>query len=137
MILSVPVNPIRNRANATYNYSVVFNKDELLQAINRFMLFVDKNSRDELKSCAVLEFQKDGVVIEGKTLDFDEFVYYTGMTNTIDGEYTATLDLTDIKYCLDSSNGTYATINFGDNEAFVLSNGNIKNVVPEIDESDY
>lgn len=137
MILGVPVGPIRSRANSTYNYSVVFNKDELLQAINRFMLFVDKNSRNDFKSCAVLTFQKDGVTIEGKTVDFDEFVYYTGMDNNINGEYTATIDLVDIKYCLDSYTGAYATFNFGDGQAFVLANGNIKNVIPEIDEDEY
>lgn len=136
LVLSVPAKAIRERANHTHNYSAVFNKDELSRSLNRFMLFVDKNNRDPMKTCGVLTFDEYGVEIKGNNYDFDETVLYSGMTNNVDSKYTATLDLVDLKTCLDTAAGAYITLNFGDHEAFVLSNGNIKNLISEISEDE-
>lgn len=131
LINSFPAKQIRECVEKCHNYSTVFQKEELLQAINRFLLFVDKNSRQEDKSCAILEFGQDGVEINGLNNDYKEPVFYTGMLNNISKDYRAKLDLNDLKSCLESSDGAYVTFNFGDEASFVLSNGNIKNVVHE------
>lgn len=134
LVNSFPAKEIRACANTPHDYSTVFQKEELLQAINRFMLFVDKNSNREDKSCAVLTFDADSVVLDGINNDFKETVLYTGMLNNIDKKYIAKLDLTDLKNCLESSDGAYVTLNFGDNASFVLTSGNIKYVILEWDE---
>lgn len=132
LINSFPAMPIRNCAEQVHQYSAVFNKDELLQAINRFMLFVDNNSRSDAKSCAKLTFDSDSMTIE--KYDYNEVVLYDGMLNSVNDKYSATLDLVDLKSCLESSNDQHITLNFGDKQSFVMGYGNVKNVIPEWDE---
>lgn len=134
LVNSFPAKEIRACANTPHNYSAVFQKEELLQSINRFMLFIDKNSSREDKACAVLTFDKDSAIIDGINNDFKETILYTGMLNNIDQKYIAKLDLTDLKNCLESSDGAYVTLNFGDNASFVLTSGNIRYVILEWDE---
>ena len=127
LLRSVPVQAIRNRANTEYPYSITLNKDGLLQAINRLMLFTPK---DVINLYGKFEFKKDNVVLYDVKEDNKEELYYTG--DAISGEYTTILDFVDLKTTLETCTEPYLTIHFGNQQAIVLSRGNVKNVIPEI-----
>ena len=57
--------------------------------------------------------------------------YYTNTTCEMENNYSALLDLNDLKQTLETCTEQYVTIHFGDSQAVVLSRGNVKNVIPE------
>lgn len=131
LINSVPVTAIRQRANNLYNYSINLDRNCLLQTINRLLLFNSGNgSKEILKPYSCFEF-KDGTVtiwdvnkVNSETLNYNN--------SSISGDYTATLNLVELKATLETCNESYLTLSFGDHSAFVLTRGNVKNVIPEI-----
>lgn len=131
MIRLVPVTQIRDRANHEHNHSVCFNKDELLRAINRFLLLANAQL-DVNKFVAKLEFGVSGVTIRDGVSSYNELVYYVADTPTLNEPYKAMLNLNELKLCVEAHNGNTVTLNFGDHQAFVLSRGKIKNVLSEI-----
>ena len=132
LINSVPVAAIRGRANNTYPYSINIHKDNLIQTINRLLLFSSNVSGKEvIKPYSTFEFNKDFVTIYDVNKNNKEILYYNNVILDLEEPYTAILDLTDIKTTLDNCAEQYLTINFGDSSAIVLSRGNVKNVIPE------
>ena len=125
---SFPVAAIRGRAFDNYDNSVSLNKKELLQTIDRLMLFPSSyNNRMYSKFI----FSKDLVTIYDSAKKNKEAIYYSN-SSTIDNEYEAILDLNDVKSTLDSFADQYVTFNFGNGQAVVLTVGNVYNVIPEI-----
>lgn len=130
LIASVPVDAIRDRASTTYPYSVSVNKDELIQAINRLLLFT--NSKEFIKSFGNFEFHKDHMVLKDNTGINNEKLYYaTPLDNC---EYKNAIDLMDLKATLENCTEKYLTMSFGDSQAVVIARGNVYNVIPEITE---
>lgn len=127
MLRTVPVEAIRGRANADYPYVVTLNKDACLSAIKRLMLFTPENT---INLYSDFVFKKDCLIIHDVKRDNKEEIYYTG--NSIDDEYTASLDFMDLKLTLESCSEPYITIHFGNQVAIVLARGNIKNIISEI-----
>ena len=131
LLASVPVTPIRNRANNTYAYSLVFNKGELSDAIARLILFTEGyGSKQTLKPYGEFEFNSTGVTVYDPSKENNEVVKYAGSSSMSD-TYRMTLDLKDFKTVLDSCTESVVTLSFGDHKAAVVSRGNIKNVIPE------
>ena len=131
MISSVPASAIRDRATKTYDYSIVVNKDELLQTINRLLLFTVSSSY--AKTYSKFLFEKDGVTIYDAKEDNKEKIYYKNELDSLESNsYNAIIDMVDLKATLDGCNESYVNINFGDSQAFVIARGNIYNVIPEI-----
>ena len=131
MINSVPVTAIRSRAEADYSYSVNFNKDALLQTINRLSLFTS-GSNKELSAYGIFEFNSDEVIIFDVEKENNESIRYNNDTTNIVDSYTAILDLNDLKGILDTCTEQYVTIKFGDEQAVLICRGNITNVIPEL-----
>lgn len=128
LLKSVPVEVIRGRATSVYDYTVNLNKDALLQTINRLLLFTD--GKAVAKPFSTFEFKKDGVTIYDTLKENKETISY--VNSGIDGEYSATLDLVDLRTTVETCPESYITFNFGNGAAFVLVRGNIYNVVPEV-----
>lgn len=133
MLRSVPVAAIRGRASGVYPYSINVNKDNLIQTINRLLLFSSGfGSKEIIKPYSTFEFGSDSVTIYDVNKNNKETLNYN---NTIldmeDSPYVAILDLTDLKTTLENCTEQYLTIHFGDSSAVVISRGNIKNVIPE------
>lgn len=131
MINSVPVTAIRGRAEADYPYSVNFNREALLETINRLLLFTVSGSKTLTAYCN-FEFEKDGVVVSDIEGENKEIIKYNNDTTNLEDTYTAMLDLNDLKNTLDSCSEQYINIKFGDEQAILISRGTIVNVVPEL-----
>lgn len=133
MLNSFPVHAVRGRASANYPYSVNINREQLIQTINRLLLFSSAtSSKDIIKPISCFEFKNDNVIIYDVKKENKEQLYYTNTNCTIDGDiYSTMLDLNDLKNTLEACVEQYVTIHFGDGQAFVLSRGNVKNVIPE------
>lgn len=130
LINSVPVDAIRGRALKTYPYSIVVSKTSLLQTVNRLVLFnCDTSNKTILKPYSCFEFKGDTLTV----WDVNKQNFETlSIQNAADCNYSATLDLMDLKAVLESCNEEYVTLNFGDSKAFVLSRAKIYNVIPEV-----
>lgn len=132
MLRQFPVNAVRGRANADYPYSINLNREQLIQTINRLMLFTTTNNGKELvKPNSTFEFKKDSVTIYDVKKENKEEIYYTNTSCNIEDTYTAIFDLNDLRATLETCSEQYVTLNFGDSQAAVLVRGNIKNVIPE------
>lgn len=132
LLSKVPVSAIRGIATAEYPYSININKEYLLQAISRLLLFNTlSGSRDIVKPYSTLEFGKDSVTIYDVKKENKEVVNYNNTVLDIDEPYTAILDLPELKATLETCNEPYLNINFGNNTSIVLTRGRITNVIPE------
>lgn len=132
LLSKVPVSAIRGIATAEYPYSININKEYLLQAISRLLLFNTlSGSRDIVKPYSTLEFGKDSVTIYDVKKENKEIVIYNNTILDIDEPYTAIFDLPELKATLETCNEPYLNINFGNNTSIVLTRGRITNVIPE------
>lgn len=129
IINSVPVTAIRSRATADYPYSVNFNKDTLIQTINRLLLF-SAGGRDLTAYCT-FKFDSECVEISDISGENVEKIHYNNDTTNIVESYSAILDLNDIKATLENYTESYINIKFGDGAAIVICRGNVFNVIPE------
>ena len=132
MLSQVPVTAIRKRAESVYPYSVVLNKTELIQALGRLMLFTGSSSDLDVKSNIMFTFNSSDVTISDINQENKETLKYMNSESGISDSYTATLDILDLKLTLDTCVEPSVTLSFGDGNAFVLSRGSIKNVIPEV-----
>lgn len=130
MINSVPVNAIRGRAIADYSYKVDFNKDLLLQLINRLILFTVSGSKDLTAYCK-FEFNPNELSAYDLQGENKETINYENNSN-IEDSYTTILDLNDLKSTLESCVEQFISMKFGDGQAVLICRGNITNVIPEL-----
>ena len=133
MVNSVPVKAIRKRAENTYDYSVVIDKNIFLKALTRALTVVDIMNNTFNKNYAKFEFSNQALVIkdmDGHT--YEESLYYSNNVENIDGTYTAIIELNDLKLTLENSDSEYVTLNFGDHQAFVCVKNNVYNIIPEV-----
>lgn len=132
LLNQVPVAAIRGRANKTYPYSVVMNKDSLLEAINRLLLFsAGYGMKENIKPFSLFEFDTQKVVIYDTKKENTEVLGFEN-GSVINEPYSMKLDLLDLKKILDSCSEQYITLNFGDTKACVIVRNNIRNVLPEV-----
>ena len=129
LINSIPVNAIRGRIEDSYKYSIVVNKDDMIQTINRLLLF--NSSKDILKPYSTFEFNKDSMTIYDRKKENKEIIKYTNEIESFDEMYTTALDLTDLKYVLENCKESHVTMNFGNEQAVVIQRPNIYNIIPE------
>lgn len=126
LLSKVPVEKIRSLANKSYQYLAVVNKEELLQAINRLLLF---NSKKEFMAYGEFICSKDNIIIKSFDDNIEKINVAAG--SRINDEYNMLLNLNTLKDILSNYNENYINIGFGDSTAIVISRGNIINVVPE------
>lgn len=133
LLMSVPVAAIRGRAHGEYPYSVNVNKYDMLQTINRLLLFnsVGGSNKEVIKPYSTFEFGKDSVTIYDINKENKEIVNYNNSVVECEEGYTAILDLIELKMTLENCAEQYLNIHFGDHTAMVITRGQIANVVPE------
>lgn len=131
LINSVPVAAIRKRADNAHKNTVVLNKEEVSETLNRLLIFANATN-GATKYYSTLVFENDFVTVYDSGKKNKEIVYYADEESHVSEKYEAILDITDIKSILDTCNDSKVTISFGDGQAFVLSHNSVKNVVPEV-----
>lgn len=131
MAVSFPVSGIRGRADTIYPTTVSINKELLLQAVERLMLFSQAASKSDLSlSIIKLEFNNDSVVVaDRKGVNSEAIPYTTPLDNEV--KYEALIDSSDLTKTLASATNQIVTIGFGNEQAFVVSEGLVKWVIPE------
>lgn len=129
LLNSVPVEAIRNRAFDSYDFSVVFRRESLLNAINRLSIF---SSLDQDIVPYVFEFSTDYVTISNKNKTNMEDVYYSNEVKSLG--YECKVFLFDLKSALEAYKNEYVTVKFGNGKAIVLVHDNIYNIIPECSE---
>lgn len=130
LLRQVPVAGIRARVEDTYENQVNINRSALIQTIDRLLLFI-KNSKEIIRPYSKFEFKKDEVIIwDAKRENCESVSYVGGEANSND--YSAIIDLTDLRLTLDGCTESYVTIKYGNGQAVVISRGNVLNVIPEV-----
>ena len=132
MLSQIPVNAIRGRADNIYPYSVVLSKNDLMATLGRLMLFTSSSSEIDLKQNILFVFGSDSVTVSDIKGENKEVLKYLNKESGIVDEYRANLDIMDLKLTLDTCVEPSITLSFGDGNAFILSRGSIKNVIPEV-----
>lgn len=132
MLQQFPVNAVRGRSESIYPYSININKDQLIQTINRLLLFTAATgAKDIVNPYSTFEFMSDKVVIWDTNHENYEEIFYSNTKCNIEDKYTTMFDLRDLKTTLENCSEQYVALNFGDEQALVVVRGNIKVVVPE------
>ena len=132
MLNSVPAAAIRRRANNTYPYSVNINRDALIQALNRLLLFSSGiGSKEIVKPYGTFEFSANSMTIYDVKKENKEIINYTNNV-AIEDTYELIIDLTDLKSTLEICTEPYLNMHFGDGQAVVIARGSIKNVIPQV-----
>lgn len=132
LLNQVPVTAIRGRANDIYAHSISISRAALSQSLNRMLLFNSSNNNPE-ESYNQFEFTNKELIIKDSDNINEESIEYTKseLTELASEHYIALLNLIDVKGVIDNFNEPYVTINFGNSQAIVISQGSIKNVIPE------
>lgn len=126
LINQVPVKAIRGIAKGEYPYSTVLERTELIEAINRLMLFSKKHLDNNV---AKMVFTKDSLTISDIDGENNEVLKYSNIELPIDNQWSCYINLKDLKLTLEGCSDLYITMLFGDNSAIVISRKNIWNVI--------
>lgn len=123
MLNSVPAAAIRSRSNFEYPYTVVMDKNILLQAVNRLSLFIC----DNVKPYVTFNFT-DRLTISSDTQSNNEEIRFI---NAADCDYSCTVDINDFKSTIQNLTEAHITIKFGNQKCLVITSGAISNIIPE------
>lgn len=126
MINSVPADVIRDRAFDTYDYSIVINKKMLSDAIDRILLFVNNT----IGFYGNFNFTKNQLILSNDAGNNSEIITYENLVDNLT-DYTAVFDLADLKLIISEIKSDYITMSFGDNQAAVIIDKDIYNIIPE------
>lgn len=128
----VPVKAIRNRAFNTYKYSVMLNKQFLIDTISRIKLFV-ADSR-AVVPYAEFKFSNDSVTVSDLKHENNELLYYLEDVDCFkdDEVYTMYLDLNEVLAILDTCIEQHVNFNFGDGQALIVKRSSVVNIIPEV-----
>lgn len=135
MVVKFPVDGVRGRADAVYPHTVAINKDVLTQAIDRLMLFSQAASKSDLSlSIIKMKFSNGAVTVSDRMDVNKEDVPFSNAVDMLD-DYVAFIDSSDLTKTLASCTNQLVTFNFGNSQAFVLTEGMVKWVIPECQEA--
>lgn len=135
MVVTFPVEVIRGRADTMYPHTVAINKDLLIQAIDRLMLFSQAASKSDLSlSIIKLQFSSNSVTVSDRMDVNKEDIPYNTSIEGLDN-YVAFIDSSDLTKTLMSCTNQFVTCNFGNSQAFVLTEGMVRWVIPECQEA--
>ena len=129
LVSSVPVDAIRGMATKNYNYSIVLNKEELLQALDRLMLF-----NNDTKNYGKFDFTKDSVTISDWSSDNVEIIKYTNQCDALTS-YSALLNINNLNLIIKGCESDYITLCFGDGKAFSCVQTAVTDIIPELKQS--
>lgn len=125
LLESVPVEAIRGMANKTHEHSVVVDRDRLVKALSRLLLF----KKEGLSVALKLAFETEHCTL---TYCGNQEVLGYQDAQLDDLNYVAHLNIENLKAVVDSCLEDYLTLSFGDHKAVVVARQSIKNIIPEL-----
>lgn len=127
---SFPVRAIRARGDNEHSYAVTANRDLLLDALSRIMVFHKETANNVTVKVTC---SKEGFLIEDSAKNNSEFVPYVLETEQLtDSTYTFFLDVENFVLALSTGSTSFVTVNFGDHSAIVCKHEcGITSVIPE------
>lgn len=128
MIQAVPIEAVRARAFEDYPYSIIIDRNLILNTIDRLMIFPDIHSSRSYCKC---QFEANSVKIYDPLGNNFEEIPYANST-TISDAYETMFDLVDIKNTFSNFKDQYISMRFGNKQALVINSKNIYVIVPEV-----
>jgi len=128
LIKQIPVSSIREVALTDYVNKVTVDRNQLLSAIGRLLLYND--SMNSTATCK-MTFNKDKLELNDTIHHNIEVIPYTKELNS-DRTYEAFVDLFDIASAIESHKDILVSIGFGQNNTMVLGRLNVYVVIPEL-----
>lgn len=130
LLNSVPTDTIRKLVTDTYDYSLTINKDLLLEAINRLLLFSKGYGENQIvQPYGIFTFNNGNIEIWDSKKENVENISYAFVDNK--PPYTFVLRLLDLSSVLDSCSEKEINLKFGNHTSVIITRGNISNVIPE------
>ena len=129
LINAVPAKMIRDMADSVYPYQVTINKDALLQALGRLLIF--RNSASSVQPIGTFTFGETEVVISDGGKGNQENLVYDAADGLTGQSYKMMLYLSDLKTTLETYPDSHLTIGFGNQKSIAISKANIKMIIPE------
>lgn len=124
---TIPLTSIRGLVEKTYPYSVNFKTEEIINALQRLMLF-DSGLKTEDLSKAVAEFDSEKVTI--KRNGNSEVIYYDSTLLPDDTFVSIAINPDTLGRVLENSEEQFIVFNFGPNEkAIMMAKGNVRSVI--------
>lgn len=128
LVSKFPVQGIRKWVEDKYAYTVTLDRTTLLDSINRLSLF-SKNGSD--LGFTYLKFGVEGVVVYDSKKENDEEVTYVNNCPQLTTPYEAMFNTNDLKLTLETAEGQYVVVLFGNHRAVVIKRNDINNIIPE------
>lgn len=124
---SFPVSAIRGRSQTEYPYNISINKNILIKALNRLLVF----DKSQTPICN-LNFEKDRILISNSgSLENTEEIFYEAGDLQIDAPYEVKLNLKDFKLTLENCTEQFIVLGFGNHETITVTKNNILTILPE------
>ena len=126
MITQVPVAAIRNMASQQYANTITLNREQLLQALTRLMLFNnDKNYGN-------IEFSKTAIKIQDWSKENVEVINLDKECDTLAQNYSVIVNMNNLSLILNGCTDEMIDISFGDNKSICIKKDNVTDIIPEL-----
>jgi hypothetical protein len=129
LVKKFPVQGIRKWVETAYDYTVTVDRLVLLEAIGRLSLF-SKVGTDF--GSVGMEFGVEGVTIFDSNNVNSEEIKYVNNEPLLVKPYSAKFDTKDLKLTLETAEGQYIVMSFGNGQAVVIKRNDINNIIPEL-----
>ena len=126
MLSSVPANIIRNIADTAHTNKVIFNKQAVLDALNRLSIFAKK---DVVTLYTYLEFTDTDLIIYDTRKENNETIKLD--QSNVTEKYVCILNTNDFKTTLETQKEEVITMRFGNHKSVTVERPKIKIVLPE------
>jgi hypothetical protein len=79
-----------------------------------------------------MKFGIEGVTVFDSNKENNEEVKYVNNVSTLTTPYEARFNTNDLKLTLETSEGQYIVVSFGNHRAVVIKRNDINNIIPEV-----
>jgi DNA polymerase III sliding clamp (beta) subunit (PCNA family) len=129
LINQFPVKGIRKSVDEIQEFTATIDRLALLESINRLSLF---SKNDTSLKNTHLSFSFDGVTVLDSKKENDEHIKYVNNIDKLKNPYNASFDTTDLKITLETAEGQYIVISFGNGRVATIKKNNITNMISEV-----
>lgn len=126
LVSTVPVKTIRDMTTRDYSYTIKLNRVNLIQALDRILLFNDGS-----KTWGNINIKDNSFIILNSDSTSNETIVIDDNSTPM-SSYSMILDLAKLKLILEGNEDDYITLCFGDHRSVVVKKQNICDIIPEL-----